>query len=64
LIISSKAKFLETKEVKNNSPFTVVIDKELSKIKALYFFYIFLMSVKGICIKVLPKNIFFELKLE
>jgi hypothetical protein len=63
-MIKSKAVFLDTKDVKNIYPLIVVIDKELSKITALYRFYILLISVLGIYMKVLPKKIFFELKLE
>jgi hypothetical protein len=37
-IIKSKAIFLETKDVKNIYPLIVVIDKELSKMTALYRF--------------------------
>lgn len=69
LLTSLYASFLLKNEVKNTSPFTVVIAKELSKMIALnlsenkvYLFSIFTTSFFGICKNVFPKNTFAALK--
>ena len=63
-VIKSYASSRDRNEVKNISPLIVEIVIELSKIIALYFFKIFLMSFFGISRRVLPKKIFAELKCE
>ncbi len=62
--IKSYASFLEKNDVRKTYPWTVVTDIELSNTIALYLFSIFLMSLRGICIKVYPKNTLFGLNLE
>jgi hypothetical protein len=50
--------------VKKTSPLTVVTEMELSKTIALSLFSIFLISFRGICMKVSPKNTLLGLNLE
>lgn len=52
----SNASSLFLNDVKNISPFTVVIAIELANINAFIRFYIFLISFFGICKKVFPKK--------
>lgn len=55
---------LERKEMKNSSPFTVVIEIALLMNRLLAFFSIFLISFFGTSIKVSPKKILLLLNLE